>query len=210
MFSTGKIIAAERVKNGFSREQLAERVGIVTETLARYERGDRIPKKATIQKLAIILGVSEDYLMGKESYGLSPDKRASLGSRLRQLRERRGLSAAEAAAQMGAGEEEYARYEAGEAEPPRRELELYASGLDASVAWLLDGAGEPDEPGDPTLETARAAIERCETVRRTAALMGSLPEARQEEILQLVRDRALLEKLRRQNEGEGDPEEGIL
>ncbi len=145
-----------------------------------------------------------------DSHGLEKDALKSLGSRLRQLRERRGLSAAEAAAQMGAGEEEYARYEAGEAEPPRRELELYASGLDASVAWLLDGAGEPDEPGDPTLETARAAIERCETVRRTAALMGSLPEARQEEILQLVRDRALLEKLRRQNEGEGDPEEGIL
>lgn len=167
-------------------------------------------------QLKVSTHVSSDWLldgvgpMFLDSHGLEKDALKSLGSRLRQLRERRGLSVAEAAAQLGADEEEYARYEAGEAEPPRRELELYASGLDANMAWLLDGAGEPGEPGDPLLETARAAIEGCDTVRRAAALMGSLPEARQEEILQLVRDRALLEKLRRQNEKEEDPDEGIL
>lgn len=57
MISTGKIIAAERIKNGLSREALAERLGIATETLARYERGNRTPKLETITKLCEIFGV---------------------------------------------------------------------------------------------------------------------------------------------------------
>lgn len=61
MISTGKIIAAERIKNGLSREALAERLGIATETLARYERGNRTPKLDTIAKLCEVFGVSPDY-----------------------------------------------------------------------------------------------------------------------------------------------------
>lgn len=61
MFSIGKIIAAERIKHGLSREALAEQLGIATETLARYERGNRIPKVDTMQKLCEIFGVSADY-----------------------------------------------------------------------------------------------------------------------------------------------------
>lgn len=206
----GERIKKARENKGLSQEVLAEILEVGRTTISVWENDKKTPGGKNLEKLANTLSVTVDYLMGRDSHGLEGDALKSLGSRLRQLRERRGLSMAEAAAQLGAGEEEYARYEAGEAEPPRRELELYASGLDASMAWLLDGAGEPGEPGDPTLETARQAIERSAAARRAAALMGSLPDARQEEILQLVRDRALLEKLRRQNEGEEDPEEGIL
>ena len=205
-----------RAKYSMSQRKFADFVNINRAYLAALETGRKRPSSNILMQLKVSTHVSSDWLldgvgpMFLDSHGLEKDALKSLGSRLRQLRERRGLSVAEAAAQLGADEEEYARYEAGEAEPPRRELELYASGLDANMAWLLDGAGEPGEPGDPLLETARAAIEGCDTVRRAAALMGSLPEARQEEILQLVRDRALLEKLRRQNEKEEDPDEGIL
>lgn len=65
MIPVGKIIAAERIKNGLSREALAERLGIATETLARYERGDRSPKIEIIAKLCEIFNVSADYFANK-------------------------------------------------------------------------------------------------------------------------------------------------
>lgn len=64
--AVGKMIAAERIKKGLSREQLAERAKIATETLARYERGDRNPKPQIIERLASVLDVTTDYLMGRE------------------------------------------------------------------------------------------------------------------------------------------------
>ena len=57
MVAMGKIIASERIKHGLSRESLAEQLGIATETLARYERGDRIPKVDTLEKLCKIFDV---------------------------------------------------------------------------------------------------------------------------------------------------------
>lgn len=70
--AVGKMIAAERIKKGFSREQLAEKAEIATETLARYERGDRNPKPQIIERLADALSVSTDYLMGREEQKTAP------------------------------------------------------------------------------------------------------------------------------------------
>lgn len=54
-----------REKKGFSREQLAELVGCATETIARYERGEREPKQSITNKLASVLDVSVSYLIGE-------------------------------------------------------------------------------------------------------------------------------------------------
>lgn len=70
--AVGKMIAAERIKKGLSREQLAERAEIATETLARYERGDRNPKPQIIERLASVLDVTTDYLMGREENKNAP------------------------------------------------------------------------------------------------------------------------------------------
>lgn len=70
--AVGKMIAAERIKKGLSREQLAERAKIATETLARYERGDRNPKPQIIERLASVLDVTTDYLMGREEQKNAP------------------------------------------------------------------------------------------------------------------------------------------
>ena len=78
--AVGKMIAAERVKNGLSREQLAERVAIATETLARYERGDRTPKSQIVDRLASALGVTTDYLMGRENIKKEPALKGELNA----------------------------------------------------------------------------------------------------------------------------------
>lgn len=78
--AVGKMIAAERVKNGLSREQLAERVAIATETLARYERGDRTPKSQIVDRLASALNVTTDYLMGRENIKKEPARKGELNA----------------------------------------------------------------------------------------------------------------------------------
>jgi transcriptional regulator with XRE-family HTH domain len=78
--AAGKMIAAERVKNGLSREQLAEKVDIATETLARYERGDRTPRPQIAERLASVLNVTTDYLMGREDTKKEPAPEGELNA----------------------------------------------------------------------------------------------------------------------------------
>ena len=59
----------EKLKNyrqfrGFSRDKLAAMVGISSETLARYERGEREPTTTVTKKLAAALGVTPNELLG--------------------------------------------------------------------------------------------------------------------------------------------------
>ena len=59
----------EKLKNyrqfrGFSRDKLAVMVGISSETLARYERGEREPTTTVTKKLAAALGVTPNELLG--------------------------------------------------------------------------------------------------------------------------------------------------
>lgn len=67
MSELAKNIAAERIRKGLSREQLAEKLQIATESLARYERGNRIPKENLVEKIAEILGISVDLLKNEQS-----------------------------------------------------------------------------------------------------------------------------------------------
>ena len=61
----------EKLKNyrqfrGLSREELAKKVGISSETLARYEREEREPNATVMKKLAVALGVTPNDLLGIE------------------------------------------------------------------------------------------------------------------------------------------------
>lgn len=49
---------------GLSRTCLAERVGISVETLARYERGEREPNTTTTKRLATVLNITPNELLG--------------------------------------------------------------------------------------------------------------------------------------------------
>ena len=54
-----------RKKRKISQGELAKSVGIHTNILGRYERGETTPNIDMVSKLADILGVSIDYLVGK-------------------------------------------------------------------------------------------------------------------------------------------------
>jgi transcriptional regulator with XRE-family HTH domain len=60
----GEKIASQRKKKGFSQDDLAKQVGIISITIGRYERDEITPAVDTAAKIAEALEVSLDYLAG--------------------------------------------------------------------------------------------------------------------------------------------------
>lgn len=79
MQETGRYIRQYRKVAGLTQEELAQKVGISTMSIRRYESGERIASKDLIQSIAAALDVSPFYLLGDES-ALSPSEiKASMG-----------------------------------------------------------------------------------------------------------------------------------
>ena len=53
-----------REKNNFTQKYVAEAIGVAKSTYSLYESGGREPNVPTIKKLANLLGVSTDELLG--------------------------------------------------------------------------------------------------------------------------------------------------
>lgn len=60
----GKRLAQTREKAGYSQEMLAEKAGCSVITISRWENGHTAMNVVDIIKMAQILGVSADYLLG--------------------------------------------------------------------------------------------------------------------------------------------------
>jgi transcriptional regulator with XRE-family HTH domain len=63
----GKNIAARRKTLGLTQEQLAEHLGVDTETVSRIERGVTSPSLATLERISIALATKMAALLGEES-----------------------------------------------------------------------------------------------------------------------------------------------
>jgi transcriptional regulator with XRE-family HTH domain len=53
-----------RMKKGYSQKEVAENIGVAKSTYSLYESGNREPSVQTIKKLADLLSVSADDLLG--------------------------------------------------------------------------------------------------------------------------------------------------
>ncbi len=62
----GKRIAESRRSAGFTQEELANRLGVTPQALSKWEKGASSPDLEMLTSLCDILGVSADYLVGKE------------------------------------------------------------------------------------------------------------------------------------------------
>jgi len=60
----GENIVVARKKKGLSQEELAKKAGTIAVTVGRYERGEIKPSIDMAAKIAEILDVSLDYLVG--------------------------------------------------------------------------------------------------------------------------------------------------
>lgn len=61
----GKRIAESRRSAGFSQEELANRLGVTPQALSKWEKGASSPDLIMLSSICEILGVSADYLVGR-------------------------------------------------------------------------------------------------------------------------------------------------
>lgn len=55
-----------RAKYDYTQNDLAEKIGVNKQTISQYERGVRKPDNDTLLSLSRVLGVTTDYLLGKD------------------------------------------------------------------------------------------------------------------------------------------------
>lgn len=68
--SFGNNVATARKKRGLSQEELAKKVGTISVTIGRYERGEIKPSIDIASKIADALDVSLDFLVGNTDIAL--------------------------------------------------------------------------------------------------------------------------------------------
>ena len=64
----GSRLKEERLKKGYSQEQLGTLVGVSKVSISNYERGLEQPKMKRLQKLIDVLEISPNYILGKDVY----------------------------------------------------------------------------------------------------------------------------------------------
>lgn len=62
----GSRLKEERLKRGYSQEQLGTLVGVSKVSISNYERGLEQPKMKRLQKIIDVLEISPNYILGKD------------------------------------------------------------------------------------------------------------------------------------------------
>lgn len=62
---TTRNLASERVRLGYSQEQLASILGVTKKTIGQYENGKSTPTAEFIDAAASLFKCSSDYLLGR-------------------------------------------------------------------------------------------------------------------------------------------------
>ena len=119
----GRELRRGRAERGCSREELARRVGVCRESIARYESGLTHPDLSVLATLADALGIARGRL--ERLQRLEPGT-VELGKKLQRLRERRKLTRRQLAERLGWGQLTVMSYELGRLRLEPVELALLA------------------------------------------------------------------------------------
>lgn len=132
----GNKIRTLRIENHWTMENVATFIGAGSKsTVNSWERGQAVPSDKNLEKLAILFRVSRDELInaGKVNYL----------SRLKKLREAKGITQSELANELGyKNQQVISFYEMGEREPRIEALIKLANYFDVSIDYLV---GRSDE-----------------------------------------------------------------
>mgnify|MGYP002518671528 CR=1 FL=1 len=82
-------IIENRKKNGWSQEELADRLGVSRQSVSKWEGAQAVPDMKKIIQMSEIFGVSTDYLLGVAEMPIAPIviTEGDLFTRLSQLSE---------------------------------------------------------------------------------------------------------------------------
>lgn len=81
----GKQLQRYRERAGYSQEALAEQIECSTIFISYIERGEKSPSLNTLVKLANVLNISVDILLGKELKNYTSEKLKHIESQLNNL-----------------------------------------------------------------------------------------------------------------------------
>lgn len=126
----GNKIRTLRIENHWTMENLATFIGAGSKsTVNSWERGQTVPSDKKLEKLAILFRVSRDELInaGKVNYL----------SRLKELRENKGITQRQLSEETGMSFQSISFYEHGEREPGVKALISLADYFNVSIDYLV-------------------------------------------------------------------------
>lgn len=115
-----------RQQAGLSLAEVGKGVGLATNTISRYETGQREPKIEVWQKLADFFHVPISYLRGKSN-----------PNRIKKMRQVKGVSQQDVAKALGLTRQAIALYETGQREPRLETWQKLANYFGVSVPSLM-------------------------------------------------------------------------
>lgn len=81
----GAHLAALRVNAGLSQEELAQRTGVLQQTIAFWEQSDKPPRSEVLQYLADALGVTVETLLSENGGAVAAKKKGGPDGKLRRI-----------------------------------------------------------------------------------------------------------------------------
>lgn len=178
----------ERQHAGFSLAQLSHAlldydVKIGSDSLGKYERGDREPKLKTWEKLAELYGVSVEYLMGFSAV------RTLTGQRIKQLRQERNLTITGLSKELkkdgvAISPSSIMKYERGEREPKIDKIRSLAAFFNVAPNYLEQNIDDLSLVS-PSVNTNLLVTQLTEKVEKQSSEVIELYNALQEELAML-------------------------
>lgn len=132
----------ERKKRGMTQQEVADKIGINRGSYSNWENGKREPTLDNIIKLANILDVTVDYLLGRSdnfsnTIVLSKNNMKSFSKRLKELRLEKNQTQQQLADELGVNRVNVTRWEKGNTEPSFSKLIELSKLLNTTPNYLL-------------------------------------------------------------------------
>ena len=141
-----RIREARKAKSLVMKE-LAQKIGVTESTISMYENGKREPDFETLIRIADALDVSTDYLLGRSAPPLSSDTQVfsspvGVPNRIRQCREKAGLSQKYVADALGVAAPSVSGWESGKTKPTMKNLISLAKLFNVPVEYIANTSEE--------------------------------------------------------------------
>ena len=214
----GKRMESRRKELNMSRSHLAEMLGVGTNTVFRWEKGQRGVDDEKKKQIAQVLQSSVSYLMGDDDPSITAQKNPSTGI-LRAMREQTGLSLNEAATLINLSAEYLDRVETYEDEADNA---LKGKLLQAYGKYLAGKDGEtqgmepkpekkrpemvPIQGGGACAEESSELVRAVETlaknslIRKSVRMMEDLTEEERQKVFQYIQDQELVARVKGKKE----------
>lgn len=121
-----------RLEKGLTQEKIAEELNVKRSTYGEYERGKISPPIEKIEAVAKILETTPQYLLGWNE----PSMTNKIGDIIRNMREKKHISAEEFASDVGIHVSDLRKYESNTEPIPEKMLQVFADYLEVSVEAL--------------------------------------------------------------------------